>query len=205
MPRDPEPREDLQIEYVSIDTIMGWPGNAKKHDIGAIAASVLRHGFRDPLAVNRRTHQIEEGHGRIETLRAFKQQQRPAPSFIRVDEMTGEWLVPVLYFDDDDLTAHSYSLAHNRTHDLGGGYDEEMLRDALIEQARYGLLPGTGYDSDDLDALSRKLASQEAGDVSPQLTGMTYRVIIDCTNEMQQTELLDRFRQEGLSCRALIS
>jgi hypothetical protein len=28
---------------------------------------------------------------------------------------------------------------------------------------------------------------------------------VDCQDEMQQTELLDRFQQEGLKCRALIS
>ena len=41
---------------------------------------------------------------------------------------------------------------------------------------------------------------------APQLdSGMEYRVVVDCQDELQQTELLDRFESEGLKCRALIS
>src|SRR5437016_7025893 len=150
--RTPVTVEQLEVEYVSLDTVMRWPGNPKQHDIGAIAGSILRFGFRDPLGVNRRTQFIEEGHGRLDTLEGLRRQGRPAPRFIHVDD-DGTWLVPVLYFDDDDMTAHAYGLAHNRSQELGGGYDDALLRDALEEHARYGLLPGTGYDSDDIHTL----------------------------------------------------
>lgn len=199
--RTPVTIEELEVEYVALDALLKWPGNPKEHDLGAIAASMLRFGFRDPIGANRRNNFIEEGHGRLEVLEALRQQGRGAPRFIHVENDV--WLVPVLYFDDDELTQHGYALAHNRTQELGGGYDQEILRVALEEQARYGALPGTGFDSDDLDALNRRL--MENADASAQLTGATYRVVIECATEVHQAELLERFRGEGLTCRALIS
>ena len=45
----------------------------------------------------------------------------------------------------------------------------------------------------------------ESGDSSPKLGDLEYRIIVDCKDEAQQVELLDRFEEEGLACRALIS
>ncbi len=201
--RTPVTIEQLEVEYVPLDTLVKWPGNPKEHDIGAIAASMLRFGFRDPLGVNRRNHFIEEGHGRLDTLCGLRDQHRAAPRFIRVAD-DGTWLVPVLYFDDDDVTQHGYSLAHNRTQELGGGYDEVALRNALEEQARYGMLPGTGFDSDDLHALNQRLQAQEGGDQTGQLQ-TSFQVLVTCANESEQLELLERFTNEGRQCRALTS
>lgn len=193
----------ITVEYVPLDVVLKWPGNPKEHDIGAIAASIVKHGFRDPVAVNRRTLQIEEGHGRVETLAAMKAQGQPAPEFVCLDG--DQWLIPVLFFDDDDLTAHSYALAHNRTQDLGGGYDDEKLLSALREQSVHGQLIGIGFDGDDLMRLQRKL-HQETVDTSHVATHVfRYQVIVECQGESQQVELLERFQTEGLSCRALIT
>lgn len=201
MTREPVPRNEIRVEYTALSEIRKWPGNPKSHDLGAIAASALRHGFRDPIAVNRRSHEIEEGHGRLDTLQALKQQGRAAPSFVRVEG--GEWFVPVIYFDDDEQTQHGYALAHNRTQELGGAYDERKLLAALMEQARHGLLPGTGFDSDDLEALHRKFVEDSTAPI--QETAAHYRVIVDCEGEAHQIELLERFQQEGLPCRALVN
>ena len=46
--------------------------------------------------------------------------------------------------------------------------------------------------------------SQDA-DTSSQVGALQFRVIIICTSEMQQSELLERFESEGLNCQALIS
>lgn len=199
-PRTPVTIEQLDVEYVPLSELRKWPGNPKEHDLGAIAQSMLRFGFRDPIGVNRADNFIEEGHGRLDTLQALKTQHRNPPRFIRVQN--DEWFVPVLYFEDDALTAHGYALAHNRTQELGGGYDQAALRAALEEQARYGLLPGTGFDSDDLAALNRRLSEEaETGIVASS----SFQILITCTNEQQQTELLERLTEEGLRVRALIS
>jgi hypothetical protein len=199
--RTPVTVEQLAVEYVPLTTLLKWPGNPKQHDLGAIAASMLRFGFRDPIGANRRDNYLEEGHGRLECLDALRQQGRGAPRFIHVEN--GAWLVPVLYFDDEPITAHGYALAHNRTQELGGGYDQEALRNALEEQARYGLLPGTGFDSDDLHALNRRL--HEGADDQTSELRTNFQVLIICTDEHEQLALLERFAGEGLRCRALTS
>jgi hypothetical protein len=189
---------DLSVEYVPLDTLLRWPNNSKLHDLGAIAASIEKYGFRDPIGVNVRNNYIEEGHGRLDTLQYFKRQGRPVPRFIRVDEQ-GNWLVPILFFDDDEMTQKAYSIAHNRTHDLGGGYDEEKLLETLLEQANSGGLIGTGYDGDDVDALRARL---EAAAVEPEPPVRTqFSIVIACNDEPHQLELLERFIEEGLKAR----
>ena len=188
-------QDALAIEYVSLGEILHWPSNPKDHDIGAIAASIEAFGFRDPVGVNRRTQEIEEGHGRIDTLRAMYDQGRPAPEFIRVDE--GEWLVPVLFFDDEPTRAHAYALAHNKTQELGGPYDEDKLLEALREQEDGDLLLATGFDHDDVDALRRKLED----DAVEPVVDESYQILVTCRNQDERSELMERLAEEGVTCR----
>lgn len=148
--------ERLGLEYVALSTLRRWPRNPKAHDLGAIAASIAEFGMRDPVGVERTTHQIEEGNGRLDALMAMKAQGRRAPRFVAVDAQ-GEWYVPVLYFDDDATTAERYLLAHNRTQELGGGYDEAILARVLADVAVAQGLAGTGWDGEDVDALLRRI------------------------------------------------
>ena len=202
MPREAVPTvEQLNLEYVDLDTLMAWPTNPKEHDLGAIAASMQRFGMRDPIGVNINNNEIEEGHGRRDTLAALKRQGRTAPRFVIVDG--DRWLIPVLWFNDDPLAQHGYTLAHNRTHDLGGGYDEQKLKAALEEQAAHGQLTGTGYESADIDALRRKI---EGVSNPPTLTTQSkFEILIRCADEEQQRDLLQRLIDEGVECRALLS
>ena len=193
----------LGVEYVDIEAIAGWPGNPKEHDLGAIAESMNRFGFRDPIAVNRANQQIEEGHGRIETLLALRRQGRPAPRFVVVMP-DGRWLAPILWFEDDEPTQQGYALAHNRTQELAD-YDRAKLLEALQELSTAGELTGTGYDAEDIAAIKRKLdaADSESSTVT-QSESLKYQVIVDCAGEVEQRDLLERLTSEGLECRALI-
>src|SRR5262245_6407102 len=163
VPIEPEP--SLAITYIPLGVLARWAGNPKDHDVGAICASIERFGFRDPLGVNRRTHEIEEGHGRVEALIAMAEQGCAPPEFIlTTDDGDTDWYVPVVYFDDDDRQAHAYALAHNKTQELGG-YHEDNLLAALREQAAADNLLGTGFDGDDVDDLQRRL---EVADPRPE-------------------------------------
>jgi hypothetical protein len=204
MPRQPvPPAATIAVEYVPLDELLKWPTNAKEHDLSAIAASIIRFGMRDPIGANRRNHYIEEGHGRRDTLVALKRQGRPVPKFVVPDE-SGNWLVPVLFYDDDEITQRAYALAHNKTQELGGGYDDVKLLEELEAQANHGLLPGTGWDGDDVDALRRKVSGDPSG-AEPQQMNATFQILVTCTDEQNQLELIERFSGEGLTVRALVS
>lgn len=196
MPRRTRVPPELSIVYVPLAEIMRWPANPKNHDLGAIAASIEAFGFRDPVGVNQRTHEIEEGHGRIDTLRAFQAQGRRAPEFILVDDRGRDWLVPVLFFDDDARTQHAYGLAHNRTQELGGGYDDGKLLAALQEQADGPLLDAAGFDVDDLDALRAKL-----DDPDPRAHPDSLNILVTCQSQDQRSDLMERLAAEGFTCR----
>lgn len=163
--RTPE-RPRLRLEYRDLGEIVRWPRNPKKHDVGAINASTTRFGFRDPIAVNDETHELEVGHGRLDSLQASKAAGQPAPAFIDVDE-NGRWLVPVLVFQDSRAIQEAYAIAHNRTMELGGGWETEQLAAILADLAAQDGLAGVGYDGDDLDAMLRSLTDDGGAAILP--------------------------------------
>lgn len=91
----------LKIEYVPLDKLKPYERNARKHgdtDIDAIAASIKRFGFKDPIGVWGK-NVIVEGHGRL--LAAKKLGLAEVP-IIRLDDLTDE-------------ERRGYALAHNKT------------------------------------------------------------------------------------------
>ena len=56
-----------------------------------------------------------------------------------------------------------------------------------------------------IESLTPKQSASETNDTSAQIGDLEYRVIVICSNETQQAELLERFESEGLKCQALIS
>ena len=96
----------------------------------------------------------------------------------------------------------------NRTSDLAA-YDDASLARLLDELAKEsGSLEGTGYSAVDLDSLLAGLqpaetAAAAAPDQTDELT-TSYQILIECADEAQQTEWLDRLEREGVECRALI-
>lgn len=150
---------NLRIEYVPLSTVEGWPGNPKLHSEDELAESMERFGFLDPVAVDERTGRLVEGHGRIDTLRAMRDEGLSPPGQIRTNE-SGEWLVPVvrgLEFKDE-YEAQAYLLAHNRITERGG-WDEKALHEMLVElqDEADAALEGTAFTADDVDRLASAL------------------------------------------------
>jgi hypothetical protein len=42
-------------------------------------------------------------------------------------------------------------------------------------------------------------------DAGPQLGGLSYSIVVRCSDETHQGELLEKLEKEGLKCEALIS
>jgi hypothetical protein len=101
-----------------------------------------------------------------------------------------------------DPKARELAIADNRVAQIDLEWDVDELKRELddgVDLAKF-------WRDDELaEMLSIETKGPPVLDSSPQLGQMEYRVIVDCRDECQQTELLDRFEKEGLSCRALIS
>ena len=108
----------LKIEYVPIDSIKPYAGNAKLHpqeQIDQIKRSIELMGFDDPIAVWK-NGEIIEGHGR---LIAAQQLELKTVPIIRLDDLTDE-------------QRRAYALIHNKL-TMNTGFDVEMLNLELAE------------------------------------------------------------------------
>jgi len=162
--------ERLELRYVDLATLRRWDRNAKRHDLGALAESITRHGFRDPPAydpaLNGGEGGIVEGNGRGDALSAMQAQGQSAPRGVVVEG--GAWLVPVLFGVDapSQAAAEAYGIAHNNLTMAGGDFTDldmagmwapEGYAALLRSLAEQGEIP-VSIDATALDALLAGLA-----------------------------------------------
>lgn len=101
-----------------------------------------------------------------------------------------------------DPKARELAIADNRVAQIDLDWDVDELKRELDE----GVDLAKFWRDDELaEMLNIEPPAPPPLDSASQLGDMEYRVIVDCKDECHQTELLDRFEEEGLSCRALIS
>ena len=109
--------QDLQIEYVPIDSIKPYANNAKLHpeeQVEQIRKSIEQFGFNDPIAL---WHgEIVEGHGRLMAAQEIGMETVPV---IRLDTLTDE-------------ERRAYALAHNKL-TMNSGLDFGKLEEELAE------------------------------------------------------------------------
>lgn len=136
---------DLQPLLVPVNEVRPWPGNPRQGDIGAISESLARFGQTKPIAV-----QLSSGH-----IVAGNHAWHAAVAL-------GWTHIAVAKSALTDRDAKAYLIADNRTEELGT-YDYQTLGSLLSEMAREENLTGTGYDTDDVDALLRSLEPTDGG------------------------------------------
>lgn len=128
------------LESISIEFLIPYANNAKKHSdeqVSQIAGSIKEFGFNNPILIDN-DNGIIAGHGRV--LAAKK---------------LGMTLVPVIRITHlTDAQRRAYILADNRLTELGGGWNEELLKAELERLAEEGFdVSLAGFDKDDIDAL----------------------------------------------------
>ena len=151
-----------RTEYLPLDHLTPDPSNPKGHSVETIDASIGRFGVIDQIVRDDRTGYIISGHGRHETLTAMRDRGEHPPEGVRVDA-GGHWLIPVIvgWASRTDAEARAALIALNRTTELGGWVDDELLGllDDLGAGGEHGLL-GVGYGDDDIEALRTRLAEE---------------------------------------------
>lgn len=102
----------ITVEQVQVEQLKPYLNNARRHtetDVQAIAASIQKFGFSDPIGIWR-DNIIVEGHGRLEAAKLLGMESVPC---IRLDHL-------------NDEQRRAYALAHNKTAELSK-WDEELL------------------------------------------------------------------------------
>ena len=138
--------EKSQIVWVPLNSVHLNPENPRLNEpaVEAVMRSIARFGFRVPLVVNRRTGLIEAGNTR------WKAAQR-----------MGLPEVPVIFADDDEVTALAFALADNRTAEIAT-WDEPSLAGLLQRLEAAGELDSSAFSHDDLGSLIAKLDMEAA-------------------------------------------
>ena len=155
----------LKLEYVPISATTLFDRNVKKHDLGKIADSLRKYGFKIAIKwevkLNGGAGGVVAGNGRVETLRWMQQNGENPPKGIAIDD-SGNWCVPVLFGNDSEseIQARAYAIDDNALTmvggdftalDISGMYDDNLL-DELRSLAEAQEFP-IGFDGDDIDLL----------------------------------------------------
>ena len=136
--------EKASIEYVSLETLIPYANNARKHSgeqVAQIAASIREFGFNNPVLVGA-DNGIIAGHGRVMAARKLGLEAVPC---LRLDHLT-------------ETQRKAYILADNRLAELGGGWDEEMLKLEMeqLQELKFNI-NFTGFNESEVDALLNQI------------------------------------------------
>jgi len=124
----------MTIEHLKTSDLIPYARNAKKHDasqVAKLAGSIREFGFTNPVLIDR-DNGIIAGHGRVLAAQSLALESVPC---IRLGHLT-------------DTQRRAYILADNRLAEIGGGWDEEMLKLELADLAALGLdVTELGFDA----------------------------------------------------------
>jgi ParB-like chromosome segregation protein Spo0J len=171
----------LADRAVPIDSVKPHPENYNRHDIDSIAESLKLNGQYRAIVVDHSTGHILAGNGTWAAARRLRWATIAADR-VDVDEATARRILLVDNF------------AATQEYDTQGVVD--ILRDLD------GDLSGTGISADDFASMLKKLEPPDEDAGSKLADSYGFSVIVEADDEHHQAELLDRFAQEGLTCRA---
>jgi len=133
-------KQQPKLEQIHPADLIPYARNAKKHDpeqVAKIAGSIREFGFNNPVLVDQ-SNGIIAGHGRV--MAAIKLGLESVP-VIRLSHLS-------------ETQRRAYILADNKLAELGGGWDEEMLKvelEAIKESDLDHLL--TGFSDEEMAEL----------------------------------------------------
>lgn len=133
-----------KIEQLPLDSLVEYPGNPRRGNLGAIKESLAANEQYEPIIVQASTRYVLVGNHRVQAARE-----------LNLPKLAG------IVIDVDDDHARRILLSSNRISDMGG-YDDALLIEQLKALSGIDGLDGTGYTTDDLDAALEALRSLDA-------------------------------------------
>jgi DNA modification methylase len=147
----------MKIETLSTASLIPYARNAKRHDasqVAKLAGSIREFGFNNPVLVDK-DNGIIAGHGRVLAAQSLGLETVPC---IRLVHLT-------------DTQRRAYILADNRLAEIGGGWDEEMLKLELADLAALDVdVAEIGFGAEDLADLEMEDDAETSdADAEPQI------------------------------------
>ena len=181
----------FRIEMVPVGSLRPMPGNPRRmpyHQAVALRKSVKRWGMVDPIIARAPDLLVIGGHQRLYAARE-----------------SGIESVPCVLVEVSDADAKAMNLALNR---ISGEWEETELSTMLAElEHEHFDLTVTGFEQAEVEGLlssiEREVQSVTAPDETRQIKAR-YQIVINCTDEAEQLELIERFSSEGIACKAQV-
>jgi ParB-like chromosome segregation protein Spo0J len=172
----------MTIEHLKTSDLIPYARNAKKHDasqVAKLAGSIREYGFTNPVLIDK-DNGIIAGHGRVLAAQSLALESVPC---IRLGHLT-------------DTQRRAYILADNRLAEIGGGWDEEMLKLELADLASLDVdVAEIGFGAEEVDFIEDK--KDNSIDSLPE----AFEVIVECENENQQREVFMKLNDMKIKCR----
>jgi ParB-like chromosome segregation protein Spo0J len=175
---------DLKIETVKISTLTPDPVNARKHDernLKAITDSLKLFGQRKPLTVTPNSI-VVTGNGTLEAAKSLGWTE------IAIARTPVGWTWEQI---------RAWAIADNQTAMLAE-WDDKVLAEQLLE------LDANGWELEQLGFENLQPPINDDDDTSPLEFNTKYEIVVECLDEIQQRNLLDKFNSEGLKVRATV-
>jgi ParB-like chromosome segregation protein Spo0J len=176
-------------KILKVEELVPNPRNPNQHgkeQIALLAKIIKAQGWRSPIVTSKRSGFVVKGHGRL-----------AAAKLLQVTE------VPVDIQDyASEATEWSDMIADNQIAELAD-LSTELLSSLVLDLGKTDFdLSLTALSQDEINQMLGKVVPE---DEEPQFIPEKWGVLIDCASEEIQRQLLDKFTQEGLACRALLS
>lgn len=147
----------MKIENIKTSDLIPYARNAKKHDaaqVAKLAGSIREFGFNNPVLIDK-DNGIIAGHGRVMAAQSLALDTVPC---IRLGHLS-------------DTQRRAYILADNRLAEIGGGWDEEMLKLELADLGELDVdLDAIGFGAEDLADLDMADEPETSdADAEPQI------------------------------------
>lgn len=185
--------KELKIEYVSLEEIKPYDGNAKLHpeyQVEQIKKSIEKFGMNDPIAIWK-DGEVIEGHGRLIALTEMGEEKR---------KQLGLDKIPVIRLDGlTDKQRKAYALAHNKL-TMNSGFDFALLSAELKELDEFDMSDfGFGdfeMENFDEDFEPEPFDEEVMGEYGEADTA-SFNCTISCVSEEQQEWLKNLLKETG--------
>lgn len=164
------------IEKVLTASLIPYARNSKRHDerqVALIASSIREFGFNNPVLIDQDSG-IIAGHGRV--LAAQKLGLAEVPC-IRLSHLS-------------EIQKRAYIIADNRLAEVGGGWDEEMLKLELAEISTSDEVDValTGYSEEEVKVLLDGWTPdfKKVDDVEANLDGLQAKITLSVPQENRE-------------------